>query len=278
MTKPKSARTVSDSALRVLDIETIKVGHRYQRQVSESAIEKIMKGYDPKALGIPVIGERDDGTLWVVDGQQRIAALKRMKDRDRRWVRCEVFASNGPEHEALIFKLINANRTKLTAEQLFHAALVSGDEQCHKLKRIMDEYGMQVMRGRPQTQMTPDAARDAKRVRTINFLLRVLGRSEQAHNGEPAVRFILNVLSRVWPDDAIKQRSEIVEGLFSFWTNNNGLVDLDRLLPRLASTTPTKLVYSATLGVGSRGQNVADVLQRVYRKKVARPAAPPSPE
>ena len=261
-----SKRTVAESALRVLELDRVNVDPSYQRPRSETAVAKIMKDFNPKALGIPVVGERADGTLWVVDGQQRIHAMREMKDKNRRWVRCEVFASDGPEHEAEIFKVINCNRTKLSAEQLYHACLTAGDETCWRLKKLLDEFGFVVPKVKGGKNETTTQEVYAKRVKAVNFFLLVLKKGHK-YGGEDAVRFILEVISKIWPDDSLKQKSEIIEGLYHFRQNRDGVVDLDRLLPRLSATTPAKVIYSAGLGIGSRGQNAAEVFERLYRKR-----------
>jgi hypothetical protein len=262
----KAKRTVTESALRVLELDEIKVDPSYQRPRSEHAVAKITKGFNPKAVGVPVVGERSDGTLWVVDGQQRIHAMREMKDKNRRWVRCEVFASSGPEHEAEIFRLINCNRTKLSAEQLYHASLTAGDETCWRLKKLLDEYGFTVPKVRRGKNESTTPATHAKRIRTVKFLSYVLSRGHK-YGGEDAVRFILEVVSKAWPDDPLKQKSEIIEGLYNFRQNRGGDVDLDRLVPRLNLTTPAKVIYSAGMGIGSRAANAAEVFERLYRKR-----------
>ena len=85
-----------------------------------------------------VAGRSADGTLWVVDGQQRLEALKKL---GKTTVRVQVFASKGPEHEAKIYGYVNGNRTNLTTSELYLSKLTAGDEFAWRVKEIIEEEG-----------------------------------------------------------------------------------------------------------------------------------------
>src|SRR5262249_39485041 len=94
------------AAVREGPLEMLKSDPTYQRDVKRGH-KKIVADFNETALGVPLVGEREKGTLWIVDGLQRITALRKLN-----WthVKAEVFASKGPEHEAEIYRIINGNR------------------------------------------------------------------------------------------------------------------------------------------------------------------------
>lgn len=265
----KNERMVKQNALRVLEIANLNVDYSYQRGVT-SGVKKIAEDYDPIAFGIPLIGERSDGTFWIVDGQQRIEAIKLRNDtrgpqHQQKHVRAEVFASDGPEHEAMVFKRVNKNRTQLKPLQLYHAMLTAGDAHTWKMKELIEKHGFKIPKGESRGKEESVENR-AKRLSCVNRLSRIL-----AIAGEEGLDFVLSVMSKVWPDDPLRTKGELFAGLYLFWKNHDQVVDLDRLIPRLMTTTPAKIIYSAGLGINKTEGNVADVLERIYRKQLKKP-------
>lgn len=258
--KPKtSKRTVMGNALKVVYINDLRVDLRYQRDKNKTAIRRIGKDFIPEAMGVPVVGEREDGSLWIVDGQQRIEYLK---GEGKTQVRCEVFASKGVEHEAAVFTRINKNRTGLKPLQVFQAALIEGDETAHKIKDLVEEYDFKIPKsGSRSTGLSPEL--DASHITCVNALELIYSRG-----GDNALKFCLGIIKACWPNDVIKTRDIILSGLYHFWSNREGIVDLDRLLPRLNTTNPNAMIYTAGQMTGSaRTANMAIVIERLYQKR-----------
>ena len=99
----------------------------YQRGEAKrlSTIQKA-KHWDHAAAGAVVVGQRSDGSFWVVDGLQRTLAEALRGDIDA--VDCMVFQSEGTEHEARVFQLCNLGRIPVNAIHKFRVAVKAGDE------------------------------------------------------------------------------------------------------------------------------------------------------
>lgn len=257
--KNVAALNVVKNALRQVEIKDLQVDPSYQRSLVRGH-KKIAAEYDPIAFGIPLVAQRDDGSLWIVDGQQRIAALKLRGTH--KWVRCEVFASKGPEHEAEVFRQVNKNRTALKPLQLFHALLVAGDEQCWKVKNEVEKRGMAIPKGESHGTAA-DSESASKQVRCVDALVRILSRG-----GPEALAFVLDAVSKAWPGDPRRTKYRILDGLYLFWKAMDKTADLNRLIPRLNTTTVTQLLYSAQLGIGSAAANIAEVITKLYHKRI----------
>lgn len=279
------ARAVANSRLMNVPVDKIQFDPSYQRGGLLAKHKKIAAEFDKNALGIPLIGERADGSLWGVDGQQRIGALK---IRGVKTVRAEVFASNGPEHEAQVFKLVNVNRTPLTKHEMFHALLTSHDPVAWTVKAVLDKYGLTATKGFNPTQASDE--RKLAHVHAIGTIYNIArahsnsgpsrkhGKSSKTKEqrltrAEDVLDFIIGTATKAWPFDVLRLKTEIVEGLWHFLSRHNdviektGLVKQDKLIEKLSRTSPAKLIHSAGLGVGNRGSNVADVIDRLYARR-----------
>lgn len=254
-------KLVSKSALRVVDLDRIGFDPSYQREV-KGKHKRIVTSFNPDALGIILVGEREDGSLWCVDGRQRITALGKMS---RKTVRAEVFKSDGPEHEAQVFKLVNMNRMALTAQEQFKALLTGGDELAWKINETVQKCGFRIR--------TSSYGRNSKSngyydVTAIKMLLHYGKLS-----GMEPITFALETIKAAWPEDRIANSHGILSGLIILHTRKKGVVDNERLLPRLRSVTPHKILYQAGQEVLSNNQSsaVADVLERLYAKRMSKP-------
>lgn len=99
----------------------------YQRGEAKrgSTIQKA-KHWDHSAAGAVIVGQRSDGSFWVVDGLQRTLAEALRGDIDA--VDCMVFKSDGTEHEARVFQLCNLGRIPVDAIHKFRVAVKAGDD------------------------------------------------------------------------------------------------------------------------------------------------------
>lgn len=94
------------------------------------------------AFGALVVMRRANGDYYVVDGQQRLAAVKRRGDIAE--VPCIVFQSDGREHEARAFLALNIQRRPVTSIDKFHAATRAGFEPESTIARYLSSRGVKV--------------------------------------------------------------------------------------------------------------------------------------
>jgi len=115
----------------------------YQRGEAKrgSTIQKA-KHWDHAAAGAVVVGQRPDGSFWVVDGLQRTLAEALRGDIDT--VDCMVFQSDGSEHEARVFQLCNLGRIPVDAIHKFRVAVQAGDETECAVSLWVSENGLRI--------------------------------------------------------------------------------------------------------------------------------------
>jgi hypothetical protein len=269
----KTKQLVKENALRVIDIEPLKIDPSYQRELKPSH-QKIADNYVKEAIGIPLVGEREDGSLWIVDGQQRVAGLRKM---GRGKVRVEVFRSDGPEHEAKVFRLVNKERVRLSSGELFHAALAEGDQLAWQIKDCVEACGFTLKLGSgaaftARTRVPGISAGSkhgepslaAREVTCVSMLIEVTKKF-----GLLSLRFALDTIAKAWDNDPQATYNVIVYGLAAMHAKYKGGIDVDRLVRNLQTTTCGKIVYTSGLGTEDRKTAVLAVFERLYRKRVA---------
>lgn len=249
-------KLVKKSALRVIKLADIQFDESYQRSVKPKH-KRIIADFKEEALGIPLVAEREDGSLWGVDGQQRITALKKMS---KETVRAEVFHSKGPEHEAEVYCLVNIQRTKPTACEEFRGLLTAQNKDAWEIKDAVEKEGFIIASGR--SGYRPNS--NWKQISGINAL-----RSIHKNQGVEAITFVLTVAKECWPEDKMAVNSRMMMGLARWWISLDA-IDMERLIPRFRKTTPHKILYAANQQnvVGEMIQPVVNILDKLYNSRL----------
>jgi hypothetical protein len=255
--KTKIEQLAVKAALRIVPLDQLQTDPSYQRDVGDKH-RLIIADYDPEALGIPLVGQRGDGSLWIVDGLQRVTALRKMGRHKH--LRAEVFPSRGPDHEAHVFRLVNANRAKLSSGALFRARLTEGDVAAWEIQETVTKAGFRLALGKSGKATTA-----ARELTCVNALIAIHHR-----HGVAAIAVALDIVNRAWGDSSDRNavNSFIITGLADFCATQDFVVDVDRLVPRLQTSTPAKILYSAGLGNWAKAEGVCNEIARLYRKRL----------
>jgi hypothetical protein len=224
--------------LQWLDKTTLSVAHElYQRSVDNPAkVDKIASEWSWMACGVLIVALRQNGTLYVVDGQNRlVAALKRS---DIRSLPCLLFAVDTPAAEASAFSRINRNRKLLSRTDLFRSDVVAGHPESVRLRDLLDRYGYVV--GNPGTK---------RAAACVDALLGAM------RNDESALRSVLDIYDKQL--DGGRMLAQMVDGLM--YLHNSG-VDLDdkRLRKRLADVGYDELISSIRKTSEFRGKGTKE--------------------
>ena len=105
---------------------------RYQRDRQTNA-DGIARNFQMELFDAILVGERADGSLWVVDGQQRTLACR---EHGVTRIPARVFKSRGKSHEAEVFLRASYGRKQLKPVDDFRAALADNDVAACECKRI----------------------------------------------------------------------------------------------------------------------------------------------
>lgn len=120
----------------------------YQRSIdtgpSRALIVSIANNWDWRMCLPLVVSKRDNGELFVIDGQHRLAAAKMRGDIP--FLPCCVHVFDSVADEAKMFVAMNRARRAINRLDDFHAAEASGDADVLAIKAMIEAVGFTVSR------------------------------------------------------------------------------------------------------------------------------------
>lgn len=132
--------------LRSLDKRLLNVDREnYQRTRNEKKVLDVARAFSWIAFGALTVAEREDGSLWIVDGQHRHEGA--MKRNDVTMVPCVVYRVEALKEEAQGFLDINVGRKPLTTADTHKARVATGDPDSLLLEEIATRHGYRVGAG-----------------------------------------------------------------------------------------------------------------------------------
>jgi hypothetical protein len=232
-------RTVDEQGeLHWIDKGSLSVDHElYQRNVDNpSKVQKIAAEWSWMACGVLIVAIRQNGSFWVVDGQNRlVAALRRS---DIKSLPCLLFAVSTPQEEAAAFGRINRNRRALSRTDLFKAEVAAGHAEAVALRDLLGEFGYVV--GNPGTKNA---------VVCVDALLRATRANVES------LRMILDIYQSQFDGERIL--AEIVEG-FMFLAANGANLNDKRLRKRLSDLGHEEVIASVRRCSQFRGKGTRE--------------------
>lgn len=179
-------RSQSDQGeLRMVEKFLLRVDDSYQRQASENRIAHIARDFSWPAFGVVLVSLRDDGSLFVFDGQHRVLASRRREDIQE--LPCLVFRFSNLSKEAQAFIDANTVRGPVSALQKFKSRTCAEDSDVLAIRAIVGDFGYEV----PESMSN----RAGKLIYCVDALEKVYGR------GADHMRRVLKVVDSVCVDE-----------------------------------------------------------------------------
>lgn len=126
--------------------ENVNVDHAYQRdKVSQSRALTIARDFSWPAFGVLLCVQRDDGTVWVYDGQHRKLAADKRSDVSK--LPCLIFSSKDVKQEAKAFLLSNTVRGSMASLDRYKALIVCEDEVAIGVRDMVKRTGHVISKG-----------------------------------------------------------------------------------------------------------------------------------
>lgn len=129
-------------SLEQINTQILNVDRTYQRPL-KNTYKRIAAQFDPLLVGVITLSRRADGTIWILDGQHRVAAAK---EKNIETLDALIYEGLTIEQEAYIFSMQNHNRIKVNPFDLYNAGKLSRGTLYHTLSRIAQQVGTPIVK------------------------------------------------------------------------------------------------------------------------------------
>lgn len=229
----------------------------YQRSTdnhaSQNLIRKIAHGWDWRMCLPLVVSKRDDGSLWVIDGQHRLAGAKLRGDIP--FLPCCVSIYGSVADEAAMFVAMNRTRKPMNRLDDFHAAIASGDAEAIEIAKLITDAGFTVSR------RTGSQSWVAGEVAFTSSIARVL----RKHGPKPCA-YALMAMAEAFPDEVLSAGASMFMALTKLVISPPADFDPDRLFRALLKQNQQYWAdfVSSVKGGEDRAVKMRDALLMAY--------------
>lgn len=228
-------------------------GMPYQRPVEDADVNHLIAEWDDRLLDPLVVSFRD-GNFYLVDGQHRVCAARKMNGGKDLVMQCVVYTGLSYEDEAeLCYKLDKAKK-RLSLSQATNALMESGrDEEISEIKRLLEREGfvwaLNKSRGKGYEITTTRCV-----INTYRDL------------GAPLFSRMLRLLDNTWHGDAASLNATMLAGLALFVKTYGNEMDDSFFATRLSMVDPAEIIRrsKADFSTNSRALRCARVLLKKY--------------
>lgn len=222
-TKPRAQRGQRPS-LEFRPIADLMIDATYQRSIdtgaSQSLIRRIARDWDWGLCQPLNVAKREDGSLYVIDGQHRLAAA--MLRGDIPYMPCVVGIYGSVADEAAMFVSMNRARRPMNRLDDFHAAIASGDREAIEIAGLITGAGFTVSRKTGSQSWVPGE------VAFTSAISKVLRK-----HGAKVCADALQVMQEAWPDEVLNAGSSMFMALTKIAVKPPPDFDHDRLFRAL---------------------------------------------
>lgn len=126
---------------REIHTDRLTSGLPYQRPVNPREVDRLIREWDERLLD-PIIVSFRDGKFYVVDGQHRISAMRKMNGGNGVMVSCKVYNGLTYEQEAALCYKLDKAKKRLSLSQATNALAESGmDAETTEIRQLVENCG-----------------------------------------------------------------------------------------------------------------------------------------
>jgi hypothetical protein len=201
----------------------------YQRPVDPKHVRDIVENFDPLYLEEVWVSHRN-GRYYVIDGQNRIAAFKRMSRSHDCLVNCKVFRGLTYEQEADMFYHLDSIKKKLRYCDTIRAkAEAKNDPVVLDITRILETYGVTwSFRGSGNSS---DGMLKASKVLVDSYTAL----------GPQMFEQVIRLLIRTWKGNRESMTAAFIKGLSLFVKAYARDADEEIFIKKLCTATPAEI-------------------------------------
>jgi hypothetical protein len=217
---------------RWVDTADLQIDPRVQGVRRERRVQEIAENWDPRAVGVITVSQREDNSLFVADGQHRTAgALERkIKQLDGSWLAkpvtrlwAKVYEGLTLADEAQLFGKLNNTKAPMALDRIAVAAVAGDDTPAELLEAIARKYGWYL--------------RKAPRIQAPQALYKIAAMDEDG----TILDRVFYIVTKAWTHEADSTRAGVVDGLARVLAAAP-LVDDDRMARVLGRSNPSTIL------------------------------------
>ena len=216
-------------SIRTLSTSQLTSGLPYQRTVKQRRVDEIVREWNDRKL-TPVVVSFRDGKFNVVDGQNRIAAMRQMAGGGDVIVPCIVHTGMTYEEEADMYAKLDTDKAPLTPRQHTKALVEAGtDAKITEVKRLAEEVGFTWALTEPTGEPFEIAP-----IRTLINTYQLLG-------GEAFTR-MLSLLAGAWQGTPNSLKASMLSGMALFIKTYETELHDRAFIRRMSLVSPDEII------------------------------------
>lgn len=207
-------RVNREARLRWVPIADMRVNPVAQRELRDYRVDRLVANFDLEQIGTPTVNERD-GVYYVIDGQHRIEALKRMGWVDQQ-IQVWCYVGLTEQEEAEKFLKLN-DSLAVDAFSKFKTAVTAGREMEVDIDRIVRAQGLNI--GRHESDGT----------------IRAVGKLQSVYNrgGAETLGRTLRIVRDSFGDPGLE--GLVIDGIGLLCSRYNGELDEKKAIEKLSA-------------------------------------------
>ena len=226
---PAEVEYSNPGTVRTLSTSRLTSGLPYQRPVEQKNVDKLIRNWNSREL-YPVIVSFRDGKFNVVDGQNRIAAMRQMAGGGDVIVPCMIYTGMTYEQEAELYAKLDKGKRPLTPRQHTKALVESGaDARIMEIKCLVEEVGFVWALTEPTSEPFEIAP------------IRALINAYQLLGGEAFAR-MLSLLAGAWQGMPNSLRASMLSGMALFVKTYEGDLSDRAFIRRMSAVSPEEII------------------------------------
>jgi len=246
------------STIEWLPVSRLEIDMSYQRPLGPVKVNAISSKFNEVAAGVLAVNIRANGQIVVMDGQHRLAAMKKLGIVR---AECKVCRELTLEQEAEIYRYCNTARKTPDALNVFKARLVEREPIAIAINNIVEKCGLSIQ----FYKSTNHGKRPPKVVWCVGALEEIYKRGQEKH-----LEVVLTLAMRCWPDNNNAFEAKVLLGIDRFHSKYQGQYSREEFIVRMSVVSLESLRQRAHYHIESGGlherQAFEKALQEAYDK------------
>lgn len=167
--------------IKTVAVNELRIDESYQRPLNAISVRKMAKEFNTNLLALPLVGIRADGSMYVIDGQHRVAAAKLASVPT---IDVKLVSGLSTSQEAQMFVDANISTRRLTGANFFWASFRAENPQILAIASAYERNGYTIHQNRHSASRAVAAGKLA--IKPSNTMITVYNKAPEAN--EAAIR------------------------------------------------------------------------------------------